>query len=375
MPLDLYIRCGQKSLRCGYTTGTCAALAARAAAEMLLKGSRPETVCVLTPKGIRVEAELSSCSEGDGYCRAGIRKDAGDDRDATDGIEILASVSRTGSGIVIEGGEGIGRVTKPGLDQPVGAAAINSGPREMIRRAVLAVMEECGYNEGLKVVISAPEGAGTASRTFNGILGIEGGISILGTTGIVEPMSERALIASIETAVRQASEMGNRLILTPGNYGKAYISGQQFGSEQIPVVQCSNFIGEALDIASLYPFSEILLIGHVGKLCKLAAGIMNTHSSSADGRREIFCAWAAVCGADRELCKKLMESATTDNCLELLKEAGLMENVTGCILDAMEEHILRRYGGTGLAGALMFSNVHGTLGATETGKKILDRWN
>lgn len=374
MSFDLYIRCGQQSLRCGYTTGTCAALAAGSAATMLLTGNCPQTASLMTPGGIRVDADLSFCEAGDGFCRAGIRKDAGDDRDCTDGIEIIATVSRIPEGILIDGGEGVGRVTKPGLDQPVGAAAINSGPRAMIRDALLRAMERSGYRGGLKAVISAPEGLQKAAQTFNGMLGIEGGISILGTSGIVEPMSEKALIGSIETAIRQASQMSDRLILTPGNYGKAFISRERFDTLQIPVVQCSNYIGEALDIASLHPFSEVLLIGHAGKLCKLAAGVMNTHSSVADGRREIFCAWAAVCGAGRDLCRALMECVTTDGALALLKEAGLMESVVGCILEAMEAHIVRRYGGSGLAGALMFSNVYGSLGATETGAEILKRW-
>ena len=381
--LEVYVRSGSKQLRCGYTTGTCAALAASGAAQLLLTGKAPETVRLITPKGIPVEIRPEEVRLADkaengaeglvAFCS--VRKDAGDDPDVTNGMLVTAAVSKTEGGISIEGGEGVGRVTKPGLDQPVGEAAINSVPRQMIRAAAAAVCEETGYPGGLHIVISIPEGKERAARTFNPQLGIEGGLSVLGTSGIVEPMSEQALLDTIALEIRQkACSGGTKLILTPGNYGEDYLESRKGDLPDVPQVKCSNFIGDALDMAAAEGFSEVLLVGHVGKLVKLAAGIMNTHSHAADGRREVFCAHAALQGAGQEICAELMKQVTTDACLEILEKAGLREKVMQSILAAVQEHLDLRAAGRMETGAVLFSNVYGTLGMTEGARKLLDRW-
>ena len=377
MAFEHYISAGGKRLRCGYTTGTCAALAAAGAARYLTEGTWPETVSLRTPKGWRVEVPLEACRAEPGRAICAVRKDGGDDVDRTHGARIEAAVALTESpGITIQGGPGVGRVTKPGLDQPVGEAAINRVPRQMIARAVEEVLSAAGYEGGASVVISVPEGEVIARQTFNPRLGIEGGISILGTSGIVEPMSAQAVVDTIALELRQAAAQGEkRLILTPGNYGLDYLRRQGMDQWEIPVVKCSNFIGEALDEAVLDGFSEILLVGHVGKLVKLAGGIFNTHSRTADCRAELFCAHAALAGGDKTLCRALMDCSTTDACLARLDEAGLRDPVMAGLLGAMQEHLSRRAGETCAVGAVLFSNEYGLLGETPEAKEIMERWN
>ena len=377
MGFEHYIRSGQKLLRCGYTTGTCAALAAQGAVTLLFSGQAPHILELETPKGLTVQVTPRSCfMANDETAVCSVEKDAGDDTDVTDGIEIAAAVRRTDApGIAIDGGPGVGRVTKPGLDQPVGAAAINRVPRRMIEEQALAVCRTYGYTGGLKVIISVPGGEQAAQRTFNPSLGVEGGISILGTSGIVEPMSERALIDTIELEQRQAAANSRRLILTPGNYGAGFLRLQSWDKLGVPVVKCSNFIGDALDNAAGLSFTEVLLVGHIGKLVKLAGGVMNTHSRYADCRGEIFCAHAAIHGADAVLCRALMESATADACIELLDASGLRQSVMGSILTAIQRRLERRVAGAYQIGAVLFSNQYGYLGQTEQAKNIMGGWN
>ena len=377
MAFEHYIRSGQKQLRCGYTTGTCAALAAQGAAALLLSGQAPRTLELETPKGLTVEVTPVFCRMADeNTAVCAVEKDAGDDADVTGGMEIVAAARRTDTpGVAIDGGPGVGRVTKPGLDQPVGAAAINSVPRRMIEQQALAVCRAYGYTGGLEVTISVPGGEEAAKRTFNPQLGVEGGISILGTSGIVEPMSEQALIDTIELELRQAAAQSPRLILTPGNYGADFIHAQGWDRLSIPIVKCSNFIGEALDAAANLGFAQVLLVGHIGKLVKLAGGIMNTHSKYADCRAELFCAHAALCGADRELCRALMGAATTDACIELLDRTNLRREVLDSLLEAIQSRLERRVRESYQTGAVLFSNQYGLLGSTETATNILAQWS
>ncbi len=375
MAFEHYIRSGARMLRCGYTTGTCAALAAAGAARLLLTGETPESAALITPKGWRVETPLADCRRDGAGALCAVRKDAGDDPDVTDGCLVCARVRKTERGITIEGGEGVGRVTKPGLDQPVGAAAINSVPRRMIAAAVEEVSAEAGYGGGLEIVISVPAGAALAERTFNPMLGIVGGISILGTSGIVEPMSERALIDTVALSIRQAAAEGAaRLLLTPGNYGADYLEKNKLDALGVPIVKCSNFIGEALDAALAEGIKEVLLVGHIGKLVKLAGAVMNTHSRTADCRSELFTAHAAICGGDTALCRALMEAVTADACLALLEEAGLRDAVMESLLAAMQLRLDRRAGGLLRVGAVVFSNEYGPLGETETARELLREW-
>lgn len=364
-------------LRMGYTTGTCAALAAGGAARLLLTGRAPDTVSLTTPKGLEVrvppaEAELL---EDGARARCAVRKDAGDDYDVTDGMLVWAAVRKTRApGVVIEGGEGVGRVTRPGLDQPVGAAAINRVPRRMIEEQVRRVCAELGYAGGMEVVVSIPGGAERAAKTFNPVLGVEGGLSILGTSGVVEPMSEQAIVDTIAVQMRQAAVESKNLILTPGNYGEGFLKETGLDGLGVPVVKCSNFLGEALDIAAGLGFQRVLLAAHVGKLVKVAGGVMNTHSKYADCRAELFCAHAALRGADVELCRNLMAAATTDRCIELLDRAGLRQAVIDSLLEAIQLHLDRRAAGAYAVGAVMFSNVYGPLGRTDGAIEILEGW-
>lgn len=376
MAFEHYIQSGGQRLRCGYTTGTCAALAAAGAAQLLLSGKVPAALSLTTPKGLRVTVEPEYCRLAGEIAFCAVRKDGGDDADATDGAQIEARVTRTQQpGIVIDGGPGVGRVTQPGLDQPVGAAAINRVPRQMIEQEVLSVCRANGCEGGLHVEICVPGGEELAKKTFNPQLGIQGGVSILGTSGIVEPMSTQALIDTVALALRQARAQGSRqVVLTPGNYGEAFL--QEGGVElgQVPVVKCSNFIGDALDEAAVLGFQDVLLVGHAGKLIKLAGGIMNTHSRWADCRTELFCAHAAICGASRQVCSELMQAATVDRCIELLDAAQLRGPVLDSLLQAVEDHLLRRAAGAYRVGAVLFTNQYGLLGQTSTAQAIRNDW-
>ena len=269
----------QKKLRRGYTTGTCSAAAARAAAWMLLSGQAVEQVHITTPAGIPLALIPEEVVLEKDRVSCGIRKDGGDDADVTDGILIFAEVKRKeGAGVSITGGRGIGKVTAKGLEQEPGSYAINRVPRRMIREAVEEVMEIHGYEGGLLVTISAPEGEALAARTFNPHIGIEGGISILGTSGIVEPMSEQALVDTIALELSMQAAAGRSCcMMTPGNYGMQFLSGVLQLDPGL-AVKCSNFIGDTIDMAPAYGMKGLLLVGHLGKLVKLGAGIMNTHS-------------------------------------------------------------------------------------------------
>ena len=370
--LELYIPVGRQKLRCGYTTGTCAAAAAAGAAARLLTGETLPAVRIITPAGVAVEAELLQHAAGEGWAACAVRKDGGDDPDVTDGALIFARVERTDTpGIIIDGGEGVGRVTLPGLDQPVGAAAINSTPRRMIGEQMEAVMAKAGYTGGLRAVISVPEGEALAKRTFNPRLGIVGGISILGTSGIVKPMSEAALLDSLylEMDQRRAAGMED-LLLTPGNYGESF-AREVLGLNLHRWCMCSNYLGAAIDHAAGAGFRSVLVVGHLGKLIKAAAGCMNTHSKTADARRETLTAHAALAGADRALLRALFDSPTTDAGVELLKQAGLLGPVMASIGEALDGQLKRR-AGEGLAiEALFFSNQYGILGKTPGAERLL----
>ena len=374
-----YVRSGQKLLRCGYTTGTCAALGAAGAARLLLTGRTPETVALRTPKGIVVEVEPIFCRLSGEGAECAIRKDGGDDVDVTTGLPVTATVTLLPGTpeICITGGAGVGRVTKPGLDQPVGQAAINHVPRQMITEALRREAEAACYPGGFAVTISIPGGEEVARRTFNPHIGVEGGLSVLGTSGIVEPMSQQAILDTIQLEMNQAALRANdhrQLILAPGNYGLDYLHETYPQFADIPVVKTSNFIGDTLDMAAAAHFEQVLLVGHIGKLCKLAGGIMNTHSRMADCRTELFCTHAALCGASQATCRALMDAATTDACLDILDAENLRDPVLESLLQAIQLHLDRRVAGAFRVGAVLFSNQAGPLGQTETAAQLLQSW-
>lgn len=370
--LDIFCRKDGKDLRFGYTTGSCAAAASKAAARMLLEGSREESVELMTPKGILLNLPVEEITAGEGFVSCAVRKDSGDDPDITNGILIFSKVefSKT-PGITLEGGFGVGRVTKPGLECPVGAPAINRVPREMITAAVRAMQEESGNFSGLKVTISIPEGERLAKRTFNPRLGIVGGLSVLGTSGIVEPMSEAALVDTIRVEMKQLAASGRKMaVVTPGNYGEDFMK-EALDADLSGAVKCSNFVGETLDMAGEFGFQKVLLIGHIGKFVKLAAGIMNTHSRYADGRMEVMGVHAALCGAGRELVAKLMDCVTTDDALDVLEEAGFLKETLSSILKKIDFHLKARSHGDYQVEAVIFSNKRGLLGMTAGAEGML----
>lgn len=393
---DSYIYKNQKKLRWGYTTGTCAAAASLAAAVMLLGRNRTEQVSVETPKGIRLDLEVEDISMGQRAVSCGVRKDAGDDPDVTDGLVVYSRVSfvREEDGpddvgehdggyyehknndicLKLTGGVGVGRVTKEGLSCEVGKSAINPVPRQMIFRQVEDICARYRYRGVLWIEISVPGALEVSGRTFNSKLGILGGISILGTSGMVEPMSETALLETIRLELRQNVLAGHcRLVVTPGNYGEAFLRDHlKIGLEQ--AVKCSNFIGNTIDMAVEEGAGGILLVGHGGKLIKLAAGIMNTHSSAADGRMEVLAAYGAACGADSCLVNQILEAITVDEGLRLLEtREGLRDQVMERVMERIEGHLKGRAAGRLEIEAVVFTNERGILGATSGAAVMLER--
>ena len=374
--LEEYITVGTKRMRCGYTTGTCAAAAARAAAEQLVNGTLVPAVVVATPAGIDVTVEVEEHDAGDGWAQCAVRKDSGDDPDVTNGALVYARVERCDTpGVTIDGGVGVGRVTREGLDQPVGAAAINSTPRRMIAEQVEAVLHDAPTADGgLLVTISIPAGVELAKKTFNPRLGIEGGISVLGTSGVVRPMSEDALISSIELEMRTLRARGvEDLLVVPGNYGRDFACGQlQLNMDQ--AVSCSNYFGATLDAAVVLGFKRLLIVGHIGKMAKVAGGIMNSHSRVADCRVEVLAAHAALVGASRETVEAIMNAATTDAALDALYACGLAEATMQSLMERLADKLDHRVGGALQVEAIVFSNVHGVLGMTPGAAALSQVW-
>ena len=380
---ESFVLYDHKKLRMGYTTGSCAAAAAKAGTRTLLTGVETEEIVLDTPKGIRLHLPVEDIHiqrDESGIpvkvCCA-VRKDGGDDIDATNGALIYAEVSCTGeAGVTIDGGEGVGRVTKPGLDQPVGNAAINHVPREMITKGVLEVCREQGYTGGISVIIRIPEGQRIAEKTFNPRLGIVGGISVLGTSGIVMPMSEKALIDTIRVEMKMRRENGGEyLVITPGNFG------ERFASEMPDLVRthemkCSNFVGETLDMAVDLGVKGILFISHIGKFIKVSGGIMNTHSHEADCRAELMAAAVLRAGGGADLAREVLSTNTTEDALKILKQEGgdgLFDAAMKRITERIGFYLNARVQGRIETGAVIFSNVFGMLGKTENVPDLVEK--
>lgn len=391
MEQDVVVSQG-KLMRRGYTTGSCAAAASKAAAVMLLSGEETDTIKLDTPKGITLTLDVLDILRGPGFARCAIRKDSGDDPDDTNGTLIYATVSSLHAGIPEEelvmqphtasveqlddrveiwGGIGVGKVTKPGLSCKVGGPAINPVPRKMITREVLAAMKQYGCDETLRVVISIPDGPAIAPKTFNPRLGIEGGISVLGTSGIVEPMSDRALIDTMYTEMDSRKANGYKdLLVFFGNYG-ADFTRDEMKIDISTAVTCSNFVGELLDYAVLQGFESVLIIGHSGKLIKLAQGVMNTHSKYADCRSEFLALQAMFHGASPAVGKEIYQALTTDEMTKILKREGLFEAVMEEAARKIDFYMQKRVHGKLKTGAILFSNVYGILGETAGAEELL----
>ena len=379
--LERYVYKNQKKMRCGYTTGTCACAAAKAAAYMLLSGRKVKEIKVITPMGVSLTLPVIDIDIKEDKVICAIKKDSGDDPDVTNGIKIYAQVTyvkedimRTinTDGVIVDGGIGVGRVTKKGLKCAVGEAAINPVPLKMIKEAVAEAAESYSYEGSLKVIISAPKGVDIAKKTFNPNLGITGGISILGTTGIVEPMSEQALIDTIRTEIKMHIAEGEKILLiAPGNYGQDFLLNT-LGIELKRSIKCSNYIGDTIDMVCDAGAEAMLLVGHIGKLVKLGAGIMNTHSKAADGRMEVLAACAIRAGAEADTARKILDCVTTEAALDILKKSDMLENTMKQLMIRIEDVLQRRSGGKIRIGAIVFSNEYGILGKTKTADKLLE---
>ena len=371
---DYYVIRGNKKMRFGYTTDSCAAAACKGAAEILLSGNRQETVQLMTPKGILLTLELKNIRIESDKVTCAIQKDAGDDPDTTNGIMVYASVQKTNDpGIVVDGGIGVGRVTKAGLSQKIGEAAINPVPKAMILREAAETAEKYDYEGGLKIIISVPEGIEIGKKTFNPRLGIVGGISILGTSGIVEPMSEAALVQSINVEMKQHFLQGEEYILvTPGNYGADYLR-EHMDLPYEKNIKCSNYVGETIDMAVDMGVKGILFIAHIGKFVKVAAGIMNTHSHSADGRMEVLSSNAIRAGAPLECAKEILDASTTDEALEILERYQVMQGTMREILDRIQFYLNHRSYEQILLGAVIFNNTCGYLGQTADAAELIEK--
>lgn len=353
-----------KKLRQGYTTGSCATAATKAAARMLLGRVAVPVVQLTTPRGLVLDLEPEDVHVTANAATCAIRKDSGDDPDITDGVRIYATVEKTACGWELAAGPGVGTVTKEGLACAKGGPAINPVPQRMIRAAAESEAAAAGYTGGLKVTISIPGGDVLAAKTFNPRLGIEGGLSILGTSGIVDPMSEKALVDTIKTEMKARRANGDtHLLAFFGNYGV------DFGRDTLHLdverrVTCSNYVGDMLDYAVYCGFTDVLLIGHAGKLIKLALGIMNTHSRYADGRTEFMALQAVFAGASVETAKRIYASRTTDEAIAILKEAQVLEPVMQAATERIEYYMEQRVHGELRCGAILFSNTYGVLGET-----------
>lgn len=319
-PFDAPVWHNGKALRKGYTTGSCATAAAKVAALMVLRQHVIRQVSIVTPSGVTLCLNVESPHIEGEQAVAAIRKDGGDDVDATHGMLIFARVTLNSSGaIVLSGGEGVGTVTRKGVGLPVGSAAINRTPRQTIEAAVREVI---GPARGAEVHIFAPEGEARAQKTYNARLGILGGISIIGTTGIVTPMSEESWkrSLSLELEIKRAAGL-ERVVLVPGNHGERFVR-EQLAIDGDIVVTMSNFVGYMIEEAVRLGFQHIVLVGHPGKLIKIAAGVFHTHSHIADARMETLVAHLALQGAPRALLTLINECDTTEAAMEHIEAFG-----------------------------------------------------
>lgn len=361
-------------MRYGFTTGSCAAAAAKAAAYMLLTGRQKNEITIETPKGIPYTAQLLNIKRAENEVSCAVEKDGGDDPDITTGTLICAKVfyGRKDGGayagkedaipeIRIDGGRGVGRVTKPGLDQPIGNAAINHVPREMIAREVSQVCRLADYKGVLEIEIFVPEGERLAEQTFNPRLGIVGGISILGTSGIVEPMSSQALLDTIKVEMRQRRAEGfDYIAVSPGNYGLDFMK-KTYGYDLDRSVKCSNFIGDTIDMAVEIGFQKLLLTGHIGKLIKVAGGIMNTHSKEADCRMELLAAFSVRAHMNPDAVLKILDCATTEEAVHIIKDSGKLQPVMEHVMERICYYLQKRAKGKLQIDCILYANEFGEL--------------
>lgn len=330
--LDEYVVVNGRRFRKGYTTGSCAAAASKASALMLFSQKAVENAAIDTPAGVRLTLPVTDAAVLPDKARCSVVKDGGDDPDVTTGLKIYAEAERKGSpGIEVRTGEGIGIVTLPGLKVEVGKPAINPVPMQMILKEVEEVLPK---KEGVIITLFVPGGAEAALKTYNPKLGIVGGISIIGTSGIVNPMSEEAWKEALAVELKvMAAKGAGFAVYVFGNYGESFIE-ERFGLDKSHRIKISNFIGYMLDKAVEYGLEKLLIVGHIGKLVKVAAGIFHTHSRVADGRMETLTAYAALEGAAADTVSRIYQCRTTEAAVEIIKEQGLSAVFTRIVENA-----------------------------------------
>ncbi|PTN09270.1 cobalt-precorrin-5B (C(1))-methyltransferase CbiD [Mangrovibacterium marinum] len=358
----------QRTLRNGLTTGTCAAAVAKAAAWMLVHQQSLHEVGVKLPNEDEVWLEIEKASFSPEEAMATTIKDAGDDPDITHGAEIVARVwPGTHQGVTIIGGKGVGRVTKPGLAIAPGEAAINPVPLKMIRESVAEVLPP---EVAVTVEICIPKGEELARKTFNPSLGIVGGLSVLGTTGIVRPMSEEALKDSLVLKLDQLKALGwNKAIFSPGNYSTAF-SSANLPVNEAQLVVTSNYIGFMLEQAVARDFKQLVLIGHLGKLVKLAGGIFQTHSKVADARNEILAAHYFQFSQSPEAFSKIMRANTTEEALDFIDDPEFWTVFSERIKARTEQRVF----GELSVEVILLSQKQGLLGCTSKAMNQLKQW-
>lgn len=356
--MEEYVYIDGKKYRRGYTTGSCATGASKAAVYMLITKNRINTINIDTPKGIPLLLKVDNINISDTFVECSIKKDGGDDIDATHTMDIYARaeiVSKNDKNkgyltlkdidslstnseckselykfIRVYGGTGIGVVTKKGLSVDVGKPAINPTPLKVINHEIRKLIGDnfesiLGNDKVLKITIFAPQGETVAKKTFNPRLGIVGGISIIGTTGIVEPMSDEGWKKSLSIELQMKKEQGlDKIILVPGNHGEQFIR-EKLNLDIKYVVRVSNFIGYMIKEAQRIGYKKILMAGHIGKFIKVSAGIFNTHSKVADARSEILVANLALMGARYEFLNKINQCVTTEEAVELINSSEYRE--------------------------------------------------
>ena len=367
-----------KIMRYGYTTGSCATAATKAALLMFLNQQKWDTVEISTPKGWELDLVLHDQLFSDHEASCSVVKDSGDDPDVTNGVKVFAKITPSDrAGIEFAAGVGVGTVTSVGLSIPPGEPAINPTPREMITQEINNILDSdmvkqlSNLPKGWRVELSIPQGLELAKRTFNPKLGIEGGLSIIGTTGIVEPMSEEAWTASLKLELSVLHARGfKEIIFVPGNYGKDF--SDELGLDETVLVKTSNFMGFMLDEAERMGFDKILLIGHLGKLVKVAGGIFNTHSSVADGRMEILTAHAGLLGATRETMAKIMAAKTTDEATDIILAENLPDYFNH-LAEVVRKKVTDRVYGTIEIEVVLFSKIHGLLGQSKDAEELRKR--
>lgn len=369
----------KKELRKGFTTGSCGAAAAKAALYMLLTGSVKDEIEIITPGGALFRTEVKDIFRGENRVRCAVVKDGGDDPDVTTGLHVTAEVraeERTDGDleIQIEGGPGVGRVTLPGLDQPVGNAAINRVPRQMIEKELSEVAELLDFRGRIRVILSVPGGEAAAERTFNPRLGIEGGISILGTTGIVEPMSTRAILDTIRVELNQRKALGDRIAaVSPGNYGLNFMK-ETYGYDLNRSVKCSNYVGDTVDMVREMDFRGMLLTGHIGKLIKVSGGIMNTHSKEGDARMELLAAGVIRAGGSMDTLRGILNCRVTEEALGIIQaeSPALLRTSMESVMDRILYYLRKRAGEELPVECILYSNEFGLLAASPGAMDMLE---